>query len=142
MPRTKTHFDQVSVRLIKEKIARAEAQPGPTAVMADVISKSLSPEIEPYSPKFSGFSQEPITNEKDTEQSATCQLMYPKWQKFYEDALLELDREKLRMRVVAAERAMRDRLEEIAHTGEPLELQAIEDAVGMLRALMRTELFG
>jgi hypothetical protein len=140
MPRTKTHFDQVPVRLIKEKIARAEAQPGPTAVTADVISKSLGPGIEPYSANFSGFSQEPITNEKDTDQSATAQLMYPKWQKFYEDALLELDKEKLRMRVVAAERAMRDRLEEIAHTGEPLELQAIEDAIGMLRTLTRTEL--
>jgi hypothetical protein len=140
MPRTKTHFDQVSVRLIKEKIARAEAQPGPTTVTADLISKSRGSETEPYSANFSGFSQEPTTSEKDTGKSATGQLMYPKWQKFYEDALLELDREKLRMRVVAAERAMRYRLEEIAPTGEPLELQAIEDAIGMLRALTRTEL--
>ena len=140
MPRTKTHFDQVPVRLIKEKIARAEAQPGPTPVTADVISRFRSPETEPYSSNFREFSQKATMNEKDTDQSATGQLMYPKWQKLYEDALLELDREKLTMRVAAAESAMRDRLEEIAHTGEPLELQAIEDAIGMLRALTRTEL--
>jgi hypothetical protein len=138
MPKTKTHFDQVSVRLIKEKIAKAEAQPH--IVTPDVISKPRGPETEPYSANFSGFSQQRTTNEKYNDQGATGELIYPKWQKFYKDALLELDREKLKMKVIAAEGAMRDRLEEIAHTGEPLELQAIEDAIGMLRALTRTEL--
>jgi hypothetical protein len=140
MPKTKTHFDQVPVRLIKEKIAMAEAQAETMTVSPDVIGKPSSPENEPYTPNFSGFSQERTMGENDTNQSASGELMYSKWQKFYEDALLELDREKLRMKVVAAEKAMRDRLEEIAHTGEPLELQAIEDAIGILRALTRTEL--
>jgi hypothetical protein len=138
MFRTKTHFDQVPVRLIKEKIAMAEAQPD--TGIPDVISKSYSSEAEPYSANFSGSSQLRTTNEKYNDQGATGELMYPKWQKFYQDALLELDREKLKRKVIAAEGAMRDRLDEIAHTGEPLELQAIEDAIGMLRALTRTEL--
>jgi hypothetical protein len=136
MSRTKTYFDQIPVRLIKEKIAMAEAQPEETAGIPRLSVKSVSPESESYRGNTSAFPQ----NGTMKVEESTHELMYPKWQGFFQDALVELDKDKLKIRVVAAERAMRERLEEIVHIGEPLELQAIEDAIGMLRTLTRTEL--
>ena len=140
MPRTKTHFDQIPVRLIKEKIAMAEAQSEETAGALYPSVKSVSPESGPYRGDTSAFPQNGTIKVEQSTQRKSHELMYPKWQGFFQDALLELDKDKLKMRVVAAERAMHDRLEEIVPAGEPLELQAIEDAIGMLRTLTRTEL--
>jgi hypothetical protein len=126
MPRTKTHFDQVPVRLVKEKIAMAEVQPEETIGIPNSTVKPVSPEREPPEGDTPAFPQNGTIELEDS----THELRYPKWQGFFQDALLELDKDKLKMRVVAAERAMRHRLDEIAHTGEPLELQAIEDAIG------------
>ena len=140
MARTKTHFDQVPVSLIKEKIAMAEAQSEETPGTSNPTVTSFSLGTEPYRGDTSSFPQNGTMQLEESTQSRSHELMYPKWQGFFQDALLELDQDKLKTRVVAAERAMRDRLEEIVHTGEPIELQAIEDAIGMLRTLTRTEL--
>ena len=69
------------------------------------------------------------------------QIPYPEWQEPFLQALLELDEEKLRERVVAAEVAISHRLNAIAH--DPLqqtERQAIEDALSSLRILKRTSM--
>lgn len=68
-------------------------------------------------------------------------IPYPEWQNSFLQALLELDQEKLRDRVAAAEAAISHRLEAIAH--DPLqqeERQAIEDALSSLRILKRTSM--
>jgi hypothetical protein len=61
-------------------------------------------------------------------------LKYPEWQKLLQEALLELDPEKLKQRVAAAETAIFKRLQAMSqdrdHTAER---QAIEDALASLR---------
>ena len=69
-------------------------------------------------------------------------LTYPEWQEPYRDALVELDKSKLEARISAAESAMHRRLQEINGLAHDHELQAIEDAMAMLRALKQSELSG
>jgi hypothetical protein len=68
-------------------------------------------------------------------------ILYPEWQNEFQAAILELDREKLEERVMAAETAIFKRLQAIAqssdHSGER---EAIEDALSSLRTLKRNEL--
>jgi hypothetical protein len=66
-------------------------------------------------------------------------LPYPQWQKPYQQAVLELDGQKLKARITAAEMAIADRLQ--AMNGDPntlAERRAIDDALSLLRALRRT----
>jgi hypothetical protein len=64
------------------------------------------------------------------------ELCYPKWQKPYHDALLELNPQKLIQRVSEAERAILSRLQEIRLSSDNrLEVQAIDDAINALRVL-------
>jgi hypothetical protein len=65
-------------------------------------------------------------------------IMYPEWQKTYEDALLEADPQKLPHRVSSAETAIFQRLETVRAIPEGrLELQAIQDALNSLSVLKR-----
>jgi hypothetical protein len=76
-----------------------------------------------------------LSDDKKTDE----QIPYPEWQKPFEQALLELDEEKLSERVAAAESAIFRRLQVIAY--DPLqhaERHAIEDALSSLRILKRT----
>jgi hypothetical protein len=67
-------------------------------------------------------------------------ILYPEWQNEYQ-ALLELDTEKLRGRVAAAETAIFNRLQAISQgSNHTAERQAIEDALASLRALKRDNL--
>jgi hypothetical protein len=63
------------------------------------------------------------------------------WQERYREALLEFDRERLAQRIVAAETAIYQRVEELKHggAGSNEELWAINDAIRGLRALAKTE---
>lgn len=65
-------------------------------------------------------------------------LQYPEWQKPFQDALVELDKEKLQERVVAAEAAIFNRLQTMSSTRE--ERQAMEDALASLCYLKRESL--
>ncbi len=68
-------------------------------------------------------------------------ILYPEWQNEYQAALLELDTEKLRGRVAAAETAIFNRLQAISQgSNHTAERQAIEDALASLRALKRDNL--
>jgi hypothetical protein len=65
-------------------------------------------------------------------------IMYPEWQKTYEDALLEADPQKLPHRVSSAETAIFQRLETVRGVPEGrLELQAIQDALNSLSVLKK-----
>ena len=68
-------------------------------------------------------------------------IRYPEWQKPYQQALLELDQEKLRDRIAAAETAISNRLRALAgDSNHHAERQASEDALSSLRVLKRNRL--
>jgi hypothetical protein len=63
-------------------------------------------------------------------------LKYPEWQQLLQQALVELDRDKLKQRVDAAETAIFKRLQAISRSSDDqAERQAIEDALASLRIL-------
>ena len=65
-------------------------------------------------------------------------LEYPSWQKCCQEALIELDREKLKGKVAAAEAMVFQRLQEIAdRTDAQAERQALIDVISSLRFLKR-----
>ena len=68
-------------------------------------------------------------------------IVYPEWQKEFQAAILELNREKLADRVVMAERAISKRLQALSQSSDSVgERQAIEDALSSLRLFKRNEL--
>ena len=65
-------------------------------------------------------------------------FQYPEWQKPCQDALVELDKDKLRERIATAEAAIVSRLRATsAGSVSAQESQAIEDARAILRVLER-----
>jgi hypothetical protein len=68
-------------------------------------------------------------------------ILYPAWQPEYQAALVEVDREKLKERVEAAETAIYKRLQQLSQNpDDSAERQVIEDALHSLRVLKRNEL--
>ena len=68
-------------------------------------------------------------------------LRYPGWQKTYQEALIEIDGNKLKERVAAAESAIFNRLQAMSPNRDTVnERQAIEDALSSLRYLKRETL--
>ena len=68
-------------------------------------------------------------------------LRYPEWQNPFREALLEIDREKLQRKMMKAEKAIFQRLQQLAGTsGSEAQRQAIEDALASLRVLKRDNL--
>ncbi len=68
-------------------------------------------------------------------------ILYPEWQNEFQAALLELDPEKLRERVAAAETTIFNRLQAISQgSNHTAERQALEDAFASLRVLKRENL--
>ena len=68
----------------------------------------------------------------------TDSFPYPEWQKPYQEALVELDHDKLRERIAATEAAIANRI--IAMPDVPVnsgERRAIDDALAILRTLKR-----
>jgi len=65
-------------------------------------------------------------------------IMYPDWQKTYEEALLEADPQQLPQRVSSAEMAILQRLEAVRAVPDGrLELEAMQDALNSLSVLRR-----
>ena len=68
-------------------------------------------------------------------------LEWPDWQRLYQDALVELNKDILTQRVTAAEVAMFRRLQALSPTRDSLsERHAIEDALVILRILKQESL--
>jgi hypothetical protein len=67
--------------------------------------------------------------------------LYPAWQNEYQAALAEVDREKLKGRVEAAETAIYKRLQQISQDSDHhTERNVIEDALNSLRVIKKDEL--
>ena len=65
-------------------------------------------------------------------------LRYPNWQKPVQEALVELDREKLRERIAAAERAISQRLEAMERSqADRAEREAMQQALASLRVVKK-----
>ena len=65
-------------------------------------------------------------------------LKYPQWQLPYREAIIELDRARLAVKIVKAETIIRERLQTVQHNksyGD--ELQALTDALSNLNVLKR-----
>jgi len=68
----------------------------------------------------------------------TDSFPYPEWQKPCQEALIELDRDKLRERIAAAEAAIVSRVNGMPDApASSVERRAIEDALAILRMLKR-----
>ena len=68
-------------------------------------------------------------------------MRYPEWQGSFQEALLEIDREKLQSKMMKAEEAIFQRMQQLAGTADSeAERQAIEDAISALRVLKREKL--
>jgi uncharacterized protein YaiL (DUF2058 family) len=68
-------------------------------------------------------------------------LRYPEWSHKYREALLETDREKLSERVVEAEAAIFERLQQLSQSQDgQAERKAIQDAINALRFIKRDRL--
>jgi hypothetical protein len=111
MDRANTYFEQVPLEPIRARIAKGEITVG--------ITDGEGPQSQPE-PEF------------------TEELKYPQWQKPFQEALLELDKDKLPKRVSVAETAILDRLHSMSQ--EPnnhAERQALADALSGLRILKK-----
>jgi hypothetical protein len=76
-----------------------------------------------------------------TEDPLSPEILYPTWQHEYQAAVVELDRQKLPERVVAAEAAIFKRLQQLSQDSDSnAERQVIEDALHSIRVLKRDEL--
>ncbi len=76
-----------------------------------------------------------------TETKTDEDIRYAEWREPYQQALLELDQEKLSERIAATETAISNRLRAIAgNSNHHAERQAIEDALSSLRVLKRNSL--
>ena len=70
-------------------------------------------------------------------------MRYPEWQGPLQEALLEVDREKLQSKMMKAEEAIFERLQQLAGSSDSeaeAERQAIADANAALRALKTEKL--
>ena len=76
-----------------------------------------------------------------TEDTPSSEILYPEWQNEYQAALVELDAEKLKGRVEAAEAVIYKRLQQISQNSDHhTERQEIQDALASLRTLKRDAL--
>jgi len=68
-------------------------------------------------------------------------MRYPEWQGPFQEALLEIVREKLQSKMMKAEEAIFQRMQQLAGTSDSeAERQAIEDAISALRVLKTEKL--
>jgi len=78
---------------------------------------------------------------RSQEEQPMDDLRYPEWQSPFREALLEIDREKLQSKMMKAEDAIFQRLQQLAGTSDShAERQAIEDAIASLRVLKTEQL--
>lgn len=69
--------------------------------------------------------------------AGTGNRVSPPWRALYKAAILELDPEKLPQRIGQAESAIMDRMEDLNHSGDGSESQALMSALNVLRDLLR-----
>src|SRR5262249_42303324 len=101
-----THFEQVPLETVEERIAKGE-----------ILEMTTNDDDDFESPL-------------ETEPTDSDGLRYPKWQMLVQEALLELDKNRLKERLILAEKAIADRRRSISQEPDAhVEQQALEDAL-------------
>lgn len=107
-----TNFEQVPLEEIQRHIAEGK------------IAKEVFFDIDTFETEFSSEN-----------------LQYPKWQKPLQEAFLELNKDRLKQRIITAEFAVHSRLRNLANEpGNNPERQALVDALSSLRVLKQDDL--
>lgn len=118
----KTYFEQVPLEMVM-KILEQQAVAQTDTASDLVIVKS---------------SAKNATNTGAAELVDVQGLQYPDWQEVCQEALIELDRNKLKEKVAAAEAVVFQRLQELAYRADAqAERQALLDVTSSLRFLKR-----
>jgi hypothetical protein len=128
MRRLKTHFEQIPVELVKKIIEAEVAEKKQSNGNNDVIVETPPSKTELSSVHSASLGMEYRDDD----------LQYPDWQSPVQEALIELDKDKLKALVAEAEAAIFYRLQAISQdTDHTAERQAIQDAVATLRVVKR-----
>jgi hypothetical protein len=140
MRRAKTHFEQIPVAVVK-KIAE-EAFPEVKEVRNNnVVLKVPARKTEPRHGGTFALQNRDLTVQIRLGSDDDGVIKYPDWQRPVQEALVEVDKEKLKSRVGAAETAIFHRLQAISSSSDhSAERQAIADALALIRALKRDAL--
>jgi DNA primase large subunit len=131
---SRTHFEQVPLDLV-----RAIAEPHiaePELAEPELVEPAIADRAA-TSRELASVKTRAAENEM-TDQENSLDLEYPAWQKLCQEALVELDPDKLKERVAAAEAAVFIRSQELARSSDSqAERQALRDATNSLRFLKR-----
>jgi hypothetical protein len=133
MQNSKTHFEQIPVELVKKIIASARDGGNDSVSFEGPATKT-----EPHATAIQSLHTD-IQNCRSPIASKSDEFIdYPEWQSLYKEALLEIDTDKLKQKIVAAEAAIAKRATTLSRIGlRNAEWQAIEDALAFLRVLGR-----
>ncbi len=119
MGKGRTHYEQVPLEIVK-KIAELQRDKVAPGIVEEAVTVPARP------------------NGNSEHHNAEPGLKFPKWQKLCQEALVELDPEKLKERVLIAEAAVYVRLQELAQGPDGQEeRQALIDVTSSLRYLKR-----
>jgi hypothetical protein len=136
MQNLKTHFEQVPIEVVKKIL---EQEPESENVENDKVVDKTSTRLNRKRVRFIHRKESKMQFQSGPE--AVKGFKYPEWQKLLQEALVELDREKLKQRVQAAETKIFQRLQAISQESDhQAERQAIEDGLSSLRFLKRESL--
>jgi hypothetical protein len=137
MQKLKTHFEQIPLEVVKEI---AKHDPENEKVESDeVVVETSTRRPSRKHVRFDHKKESKMHFQSGPDEVEG--LKYPEWQTLLQEALLELDRDKLKQRVQAAETTIFQRLQEISQDSDhQAERQAIEDGLSSLRFLKRESL--
>lgn len=138
MSALKIHFVQISVDLVK-KIAEQSIPPCEPSVVGVQSHKRCNRKDQTLPTALAQeITSENLMSQPSGEANSKLQLQYPLWQEAYRSALLELDSEKLKERVAAAEALIVARRRAIEGDADHRdERHAIQDALFGLKVLRR-----
>ena len=138
MSASKIHFEHISVDLVK-KIAEQSLPPCELSVLGVESHERFNRKDQALPTALAQeITNENLMSQPSGEANSNVQLQYPLWQEAYRSALLELDNEKLKQRVAAAEALIVARRRAIEGDADHRdERHAIQDALSGLRVLKR-----
>lgn len=124
---TKTYFEQVPLEIVRQIAKQEEAGVNVNSNGLGIVDSS-------------GSRSETVDRSSGASEDDQG-LQYPRWQKVCQEALTELQPDKLKERIAVAEAAVVARLQELANGSEgQAERQALLDVTSSLRFLKRDTL--
>jgi hypothetical protein len=133
-----TYFEQIAVEAVK-KIAEEDGRPAQEIEKDDATQESAAKKTNGRTgPALLARQKGSLKMENPRAIGPEQALKYPEWQEPLRQALLELDKDRLKARIATAEMAVFNRLQTLTQgTYHPAERQALEDALATLRVLKR-----